>query len=1413
MRDPGTTAWYTFHVFILSGKGDEGAEIFCSCERTIVEGAAFETTMRQQHNSFVHEIEQGHDFGTFLKLLRVSKQVKQTTIVALLPGWSRTTYTRLENGELPPHFDQLYALYRAFHLAGISFSLEARQQFLDFARKQIEKKKTHLDKHTDTEWAELRYQLARLDGSAPTAPERPSQVPTVAHRPLLAETSHLLGREDWHEHLLSFVHSKEPKKLLIIRGPAGIGKSSELNWLATYLFRQRLTSYRVILCDFRSIERMSGPEEAFEVFLGTLLTELGYVQPQTALPSWEERTMLVLEQLEKVTRPTVILIDHGECILYEPGILAPCWERFLTKFLRSRHVATLVFATKQWPGWYGGEHQFVAEMTLPPLPSEKGVLLLQQLGLDGVPVSLLQEIYQKTGGIPLCLEWVAALVKQPLFADDWEEFTTFEQNNESHSSTNMTKALQRLLQEPHLFGGTVADELAPFLERILSTQRLSTDANALLQTLSVASIPLAKPALQVLCPQGSRSIKELRRASVLVTYPDRAQLLPMVAAAMYRQLSSEEIHEREAHLLPAYTAWLQQDAFHESEQGPLITELATLLLKHHHLLEAAELLIRYGWLSFNMGYAPRLARLAEDVLQSFDWHSTEENEYGGILLHYFLSPFIGKPIKEERQAMDYQRIYDAVLAEDRKLQPPTEVHIMLNLMTYASNKLHFQEAQSVLDACYDRLEVLFLGDRDLHVSLLEKRAWLLGRWSEYVEEQGRIQQARGYREQAIILYKECNELLSNHKERSSLRDGRIKKRLARILNNLGYHLTHNRLYEEALEVVERGITLKERGYVEFDALASSYGQKSEILVELGRFQDALLFDEKALAEIQRLANTGHTSSQEEMWVYLVNRGRLYLRLGRIDEAEQMLREALPHIHPIRRVYRMFAKESLDEIEQWRKSTVSPPHQLDWRWVERYRQLDAYDAYWWLAHAGPFTQEEQHQWDRLYRSDVDEATKEQLGVLLALSRERELATAIAEQREPRLHYPAIDIEEVRHRIRDFLQLDKEISQKEPNVIVRRFYHEAIEDEVNFLRRIEATHEGDSERFWQLSCRMYPKPTRGEMEYVLTHVRRTLQQGLQHPQTLETSQLLIKFLKERLHLSFDQSVNEQEDQEMRQKTSTPSIEPQKMLSPQAVRRFFETVFRESGYEGWKVTLDTKTSAPRVESGLRQVFIGNTPLSLDTVRHYFSHELLGHVARSVAGEHSPLGLLGINTKNYAPTEEGLALYHERQIAALHDQEFADSGLWLGTLAIGLACGVITPPQTFLSLCTFFESFFLLRTLLKYPDEEKEKARQRARKTAFVYGLRVFRGVPDLTKAGVCYTKDIVYLRGLQMIEQAVAADETILDRLAVGRVALELLPDLQELGIVTPPQPLRKLAYNPDLDSYILSFEEQPEEKTTS
>ncbi len=425
-----------------------------------------------------------------------------------------------------------------------------------------------------------------------------------------------------------------------------------------------------------------------------------------------------------------------------------------------------------------------------------------------------------------------------------------------------------------------------------------------------------------------------------------------------------------------------------------------------------------------------------------------------------------------------------------------------------------------------------------------------------------------------------------------------------------------------------------------------------------------------------------------------------------------------------------------------------------------------------------------------------------------SRERELAAAITEQRQPQLRYPAIEIDEVRRRIAALLQLDAEIRHQEPNAIVRRFYEGAIEEEVDYLRLIEATYEGDTERFWKYSLRLPPVPSLEEMEYALSHIRRALRQGLTHPETAEVSQRLIQFMQTHLHLSFEASTAAEENQDRPQEAARPPLQPQRTVSAQVARRFFEAALRQCGYEGWQVVIDPSATNARVEKAMRQLFLPDWRFSLERIRGLFAHELVGHVTRGVAGERSLLGLLGINTKNSLSTEEGVALYHECQVAALHGQVYDESPLWLRAFAVGLACGVITPSQTFLSLFTFLELFILLDHFLHHLGADMQKAQKWARTYALSVCLRTYRGVPDLQRVGVCYLQDAVYLRGLRMIEQAVAQDESVLDRLAVGVCALEDLPDLEELGIVSTLQALRKLAYAPDLDTYILSFEETEE-----
>src|SRR5260221_88005 len=115
-------------------------------------------------------------------------------------------------------------------------------------------------------------------------------------------------------------------------------------------------------------------------------------------------------------------------------------------------------------------------------------------------------------------------------------------------------------------------------------------------------------------------------------------------------------------------------------------------------------------------------------MDSFDWHTTEEQEGGGLVLPHFLAPNLGWPAADAQKCADYQRIRRAALAAAIELQPPVEVAVTAHLMACAMDALRFEEALDLLETCCTRQVPRIGSNLDLQASLLEKRALLCRRW-------------------------------------------------------------------------------------------------------------------------------------------------------------------------------------------------------------------------------------------------------------------------------------------------------------------------------------------------------------------------------------------------------------------------------------------------------------------------------------------------------------------------------------------------------------------------------------------------------------------------------------------------------------------------------------------------------------
>ncbi len=1223
---------------------------------------------------------------------------------------------------------------------------------------------------------------------------------------LVAETRHLIGREVWLRGVCQMVQAFPAKKLVILQGPIGVGKSSELTRLADSFQR---ASSGVIWLSFPT-EWNSGPEAALDLLLGTWLGVCGVASLPVETPR-ERLIAALLAHLKQQHRPSVALLDNAECLLEANGALAPCWEAFLAQFVRSLHQATLFLATKEWRGWSGRDSIFVAETFVPPLSLEESVCLLQRLGLDEMAVEQLQAVGVRMAGIPLLLEWTARLVADPLLLNEWSGFDESDGILHAYPTPERrARRLQRLLDDPSLLGAHLASRLTPLLHYIMGT-RLSPEARRVLERLAVATVPLGKAALQVLCPRPAL-LKELRDASLLAAYTNRVQVLPMVAETVRQQLTPQQRQEAEDLVIRAYTEWREQGVEDDQEKAAVVAELIIFDLNRLRLLDAVELFLQMNGLLDRFGHTARIARLAIHLLEQAQWHTSLEQEYGGILLRACLAPVLGQKSTASMRAQAYQPIYTALIGGQVHLQMATELHIVQQLMLAERHALRFTEAQEILDRAFARHPDLEQRDLRDFASLLARRADLLGAWSDYAQEQKEDEQARPLRKQAIALYRQCIDLWKRVEEQSlpGKRSG-YRYNQARYLNNVAYRLRQQGLFDEAFAAIEQSIALKKVGYTKPGSLATAYSEKAQILAAQGRFREALHFDEIAVEQMQQeAAVSGNSTVQSEVWTLLAERGQLYLRLGRLKEAENLFEEASHHIGDSRRSYRVQSEAALSEIRQWREA--SPSEQLDWRWSARYRELVQYDAYHWLTPAA-FSPAEMERWEQLQERPSNKESQSHLEALMTQSRDREIQAALSEGREPRFHYPRLPIAEVRQRIEGLRTLAEEIARDEPNAVVQHLYLDVIEENLSLLQLIQATHEGNTQAYWQHNRGLHVEPTPEEMERVLSQVGRLIALGRVRADLVEVSEVAWQFLQH-IHAPVPILSAPAQVREAQEELSEPAA-PRRMVAPQTAQRFFDAVMREYGFDGWHTVIDAAATSPYVESFTQCLTLQDRQISLEQVRYLLSHEIECHVFRAAMGARSQLALLGTGTAFYRLTEEGLAKYYDRQTEEVQgniEDEFLTGG-YIGTLATGLASGVLCAPLTFSQLYQFLESFLVLQRVITGMSKNVEKAQASAPRLARIRCLRTFRGVPDLTVAGVAYTHDALYQRGLQRVEHAIQQNTQVLTRLMVGKVGLQQLDDLAELGITEPISQPRWLAHDRDLDQYILSFESENNGTSTS
>lgn len=1380
------------------------------------------------------ESEHINSFGAFIKFLREREGIiSPRDVSSTFPIYfeehkapmfllNHDMYRKMEKGVRAPQYEELLPLYAALLGCGCKISLAECSTFVRLARLKIETlQRRRPPLRPAGEWRMLEISLAQL---GPHAGPEAIQVLEKQIRPrslVSFDTSHIVGRETWLSQMLT--HLAESMKVVVIRGMMGQGKTSGLKLLFQNLQEQNL--FYPILYTFSPAGDMT-PADHLQSFLSTILAELNGDAPEaTKTIPLATQIEQVLTQIGAAAQRVILLVDDAQGILGEQNQLTPEWEQFLDTFLAADHQGALYIAAREWPLWMGRNRSFLIDgddAALPPLDEAAGIQIWQRQGFRDVPVSLLEQAARRCGYNPLMMELRAASLARPRFSFGLG-FRRQKEDTRASQKSEHQRLIERMLDEDQVF--TTADvEAARLLTQVVS-RRLSHDALQLLEVLSASPLALPFPLLAEV-NEAEYGFVDLLNASLLdMNTNDRAALQPLAReAGLLQQRADKRVEAVEELLTRLYQVWLNEGTFlSEQEQAALVSELAVLYLKQHQLLQAAELLVEFGWLALTFGHAARVARQAESVMRAFNWRAKAEDEAGGLLLQFdLLARFLDKDLGNAARKKAYFDLYEVVLFGSVAFQARTVVHLTHHKLRYLVGAKQYAEAWAIIDEACSKYQHAQDTKHITYVELLDQRAYVLGRWGDYqdalIKKDPEGGLANEQRAEALRLWLEagdvhqqCVELLLQHERFASpIQQSRIRFRRARLLNDLSYYRRCAGRLDEAKLAMEECLGLKEAGYTGKNSLAVSYGDYGQLLGQLGYYREALAYSKRALPIVQQLIDDGDNSVVKQKGMLLIEKGKLLVLLGLLDEAKALFLEGSRLVvGTARDVYKEHAEEGLRQIEIW--ETQNPRHQLDWRWYPRYHELVLYDDIAWLAQAGPFEEEEQAEWELLIPRRGEPAVDSRLSDLLVQSRRREIAASLAEPRknekdqEPRFNCPLIPLQEVQSRRAGLEQLRAEIEQQEQNIVVCRLYTKTIDERLAELRLVEAVYRGDDQEVWVQSKRLAAPATMQELQIALYLLFQRIEQGQKHIQAQPFSESLLQMLKDWQLLSFAQSFESDTCTQKAMKGAGQfegnPAEAQTWFEPQTVQAFFEEILRSYQFP-WSVLMDAAATSARVDLDKGRLILPGKPMTSAKIRELLAHEVEVHAFRSVSGAQSSLALLSSGLGDYLATEEGLASLYVRETVQRSTGAEAKPKIWIGTLACGLAAGIACSPLSFRELLIFIEQVSLLVDLLD-GKELTPQLLEKARRYAENRCLRTFRGITHLENRGRCSNKDTYYLQGFLAVCRELEKDPTVFERLMVGSVGLQHLADLAELGIGSPGVTHKRLATDPDLERHIEQF----------
>jgi len=191
----------------------------------------------------------------------------------------------------------------------------------------------------------------------------------------------------------------------------------------------------------------------------------------------------------------------------------------------------------------------------------------------------------------------------------------------------------------------------------------------------------------------------------------------------------------------------------------------------------------------------------------------------------------------------------------------------------------------------------------------------------------------------------------------------------------------------------------------------------------------------------------------------------------------------------------------------------------------------------------------------------------------------------------------------------------------------------------------------------------------------------------------------------------------------------VKEEQSIDATEVLEIFTQALQERGFKGWKISIEEMPARMSINQMLKRVKIkASAKFSLVEIERLKVHEIDTHILRAENAKKQPYLLFQYGFPRYLKTEEGLAIFSEKQSGLL--SEYDKQKYALRVLA-----------SEYASNHGFYDLFVYLN---KYIDEND----------AFDMAVRVKRGLIDTSVKGG-YTKDQVYLGGYFTVKSMLPED----------------------------------------------------------